>query len=92
MSGDGELRLEAPLAPAGAAAAPRDVEAAARADLGRASLAELVQRYKEQLVRAVLARCDGNQTRAAELLGIHRPNLSRLLRELDRAAGAGRDG
>jgi transcriptional regulator with GAF, ATPase, and Fis domain len=89
MSGDGELRLEAPLAPAAGAAAPCDVEAAARADLGRASLAELVQRYKEQLVRGALARCDGNQTRAAELLGVHRPNLSRLLRELDRAAGAG---
>jgi transcriptional regulator with PAS, ATPase and Fis domain len=52
-------------------------------ELGKASLAELMQRYKTRLIRTALARSGGNQRRAAELLGIHRPSLTRMLRDLE---------
>ncbi len=54
-------------------------------DLGRASLTELLQRYKARLVGAAMRRAGGNQRVAAELLGIHRPSLTRMLRELEAA-------
>ena len=53
-------------------------------ELGTASLAELMQRYKVRLIRAALARSGGNQRRAAEVLGVHRPSLTRMLRDLER--------
>jgi len=42
-----------------------------------------MQRYKTRLIRTAFARSGGNQRRAAELLGIHRPSLTRMLRSLD---------
>jgi transcriptional regulator with GAF, ATPase, and Fis domain len=83
MSTGGSLRLPGPLEAASAAGANGSVEERARADLGKASMAELVRRYKAHLVRSALARSQGNQRRAAELLGIHRPSLTRMLRDLD---------
>jgi len=43
---------------------------------------EAVLRFKRELLRASLDRMSGNQTRAAEMLGLQRTYLSRLLREL----------
>jgi len=43
---------------------------------------EAVLRFKRELLRSTLARAEGNQTRAAELLGLQRTYLSRLLKDL----------
>jgi transcriptional regulator with GAF, ATPase, and Fis domain len=45
-------------------------------------LAELVRGFKRQLIERALAESGGNQRRAAELLGMHRPSLSRMMRSL----------
>jgi DNA-binding NtrC family response regulator len=45
-------------------------------------LAEAVEAYKAHRVREALAAANGNQTRAAELLGMRQSNLSRLLKSL----------
>jgi DNA-binding NtrC family response regulator len=45
-------------------------------------MADLVRAYKVRLIEHALARTGGNQREAAELLGIHRPGLSRMIREL----------
>ncbi len=50
--------------------------------LGRASLPELLLRYKTRLVTRALEISGGNQRQAAEMLGIHRPSLTRMVREL----------
>ncbi len=73
------LELPEPLAPAATTpAASGDDE-----DLGRAPMPELLRRYKHALVAEALARAGGNHREAAALLGIHRPSLTRMLRELD---------
>jgi transcriptional regulator with GAF, ATPase, and Fis domain len=95
MSGDGVLRLPGPLVAVVPATAETLFEERARADLGRASLAELVRRYKARLIREALARSGGSQRRAADLLGIHRPSLARMLRALPTGlppVGGGSDG
>jgi len=43
---------------------------------------EAVLNFKRELLRSALARTNGNQTRAAEALGLQRTYLSRLLKEL----------
>jgi DNA-binding NtrC family response regulator len=43
---------------------------------------EAVLKFKQELLRSALARANGNQTRAAEALGLQRTYLSRLVREL----------
>ena len=72
MSPDGVLRLPDVLA-GGPAVPDREPP---RSDLGRASLVELMLRYKARLIRTAMERSGGNQRRAAELLGIHRPSLT----------------
>jgi transcriptional regulator with PAS, ATPase and Fis domain len=42
-----------------------------------------VAENKRQLIRAALARCGGNHTKAAKLLGLQRNYLHRLIRNLD---------
>jgi Nif-specific regulatory protein len=42
---------------------------------------EAVRQFKCELLRSALSRANGNQTRAAEALGLQRTYLSRLLRE-----------
>jgi DNA-binding NtrC family response regulator len=42
-----------------------------------------VRAFKRRLVSTVLAECDGYQAGAAEELGLHRSNLSRIIRDLD---------
>ncbi len=46
------------------------------------SLEQLLNRVEERLIRLALKRTRGNRTRAAELLGIHRPRLLRRLEAL----------
>ena len=57
-------------------------ETVAGEELGSASLAELLRRYKLRLVKSALSRSGGNQRRAAEILGMHRPSLTRMIRDL----------
>jgi transcriptional regulator with GAF, ATPase, and Fis domain len=77
MSSGDVLRLPGPLRPEGAAAGP-----APAGELGTASFAELVRRRKIELIREALMKSGGNQRLAAELLGLHRPSLTRMIREL----------
>jgi DNA-binding NtrC family response regulator len=44
---------------------------------------EAVVAYKRRLIRAALARSGGNQTRAAEQLGLQRSYLNRLIKDLE---------
>jgi DNA-binding NtrC family response regulator len=41
-----------------------------------------VRAFKRRLVSTVVAECEGHQGRAAEELGLHRSNLSRIIRDL----------
>ncbi|MGD2062734.1 MAG: sigma 54-interacting transcriptional regulator [Nitrospirota bacterium] len=47
------------------------------------NLADAVTAFKRSRVRAALKAADGNQTHAAQLLGMRQPNLSRLIKSLD---------
>ena len=42
---------------------------------------EAVEYHKEQLIRRAMARAGGSQTRAAELLGLQRTYLARLIKQ-----------
>ncbi len=44
---------------------------------------EALEGFKKDLIQSALARAGGNQTRAAEMLGVQRTYLNRLLKELD---------
>jgi DNA-binding NtrC family response regulator len=48
----------------------------------RLSYRESVKQFRRQLVGRALQECDGNRTQAARLLGMKRPNLIRLMKEL----------
>jgi two-component system response regulator HydG len=48
---------------------------------------DAIVRFKQRLVRSALDRAGGNQTRAAETLGLQRTYLNRLIRELDEETG-----
>ena len=52
------------------------------AELGKGSLQDLLRDYKKSLIEAALKKSDGNQRRAAELLGLHRPSLTRMIKDL----------
>jgi len=78
MASDDVLRLPGPLRTGDA---PRAGDAR-DGELGSASFAELVRRKKIEWIREALERSGGNQRRAAELLGLHRPSLTRMIREL----------
>ena len=82
MSPDGVPRLPDVLA-TGRAVPDREPSCS---DVGWASLAELMHRYKSQLIARRWSE-GGNQRRATELLGIHRPSLTRMLRDLGARAG-----
>ncbi|KIQ96368.1 DNA-binding transcriptional regulator Fis [Lysobacter sp. A03] len=55
----------------------RDLDGSANADLYEIALREL----EIPLFAEVLTHCDGNQSRAAAMLGIHRATLRKKLRE-----------
>ncbi|MBN2170548.1 MAG: sigma-54-dependent Fis family transcriptional regulator, partial [Candidatus Krumholzibacteriota bacterium] len=79
-----------PAAPGGgAAAAPRDLEAAL-AELAERlrgePLRESRRRFERALVRLALERHGGNVTRAARDLGLERTNLHKKIRQLGLAA------
>lgn len=77
------LRLPGPIEAGGRpSSSVSDADSEKGAELGEASLTELVRRYKKELVMMALARSGGNQRRAAELLGMHRPSLTRMIRDL----------
>jgi DNA-binding NtrC family response regulator len=77
MSSGDVLRLPGPLR-GGARGGARETAG----ELGRVPFAELVRRKKIEWIREALERSGGNQRRAAELLGLHRPSLTRMIREL----------
>ncbi len=61
-----------------------DVEklATEEGDLENLPLAEAVDEFKARLIKRALMLERGNQTRAAQRLGLRQPNLSRLMRSL----------
>jgi len=58
--------------------AVREVQAGSRIQ----SMAEAMNEYKSALIRKALEASGGNQTRAAELLGLRQANLSRMIKTL----------
>src|SRR5207244_12133693 len=44
---------------------------------------EAVEHHKREVIRRALALASGNQTKAAELLGLQRTYLARLIKQLD---------
>jgi formate hydrogenlyase transcriptional activator len=71
------LRLPGPLAPIDGASG------SAPSELGDTpGFAERVRAYKVRLISDALTASGGNQRRAAESLGLHRPSLTRMIREL----------
>ena len=49
----------------------------------RVSLSASVERLQRRLIENALRESDGNRTQAARLLGIHRPNLIRLMKRFE---------
>jgi transcriptional regulator with PAS, ATPase and Fis domain len=80
-------RLYASFEP-GALVAPEHLSAkiTSMATRPNARYTDAVRSFKIELVERALRDADGNRTRAAELLGVHRSNLVRMLRELDLTA------
>lgn len=81
LGSDDVLRLPAPLLP-GRAEAPVAGAALAIEPVGSAPLAELLRRYKTTLITNALGMSGGNHRQAAELLGLHRSSLTRMIHEL----------
>ncbi|HSB72086.1 MAG TPA: sigma-54 dependent transcriptional regulator [Candidatus Methylomirabilis sp.] len=80
----------------GAVIEPRDLPITEQApgpsddDLSDGTYQEAVLHFKRELLRSALVQANGNQTRAAEALGLQRTYLSRLLKELGIRAPEGR--
>ncbi len=55
---------------------------AADPDLLSLSYRDALEGFKKALIQSALARAGGNQTRAAEMLGVQRTYLNRLIKEL----------
>ena len=78
------LRVHGPIGggspgePLGGGESSRDLAA----ELGQSSLQDLLRDYKKSLIEAALKKSNGNQRRAAELLGLHRPSLTRMIKDL----------
>ncbi len=72
------LRLPGPLGGSGS-----DSPAAAPDESEGSSLADDMRRFKRRSVRAALVKSAGDRDAAATALGVSRPTLARLIRELD---------
>ena len=48
---------------------------------------EAVEEFEKRFIKRVLDRTDGNQSRAAQVLGIHRNTLSRKINEYKLGSG-----
>jgi DNA-binding protein Fis len=48
---------------------------------------EAVEEFEKRFIKRVLDRANGNQSRAAQVLGIHRNTLSRKIAEYKLASG-----
>ena len=75
------LRVQENLGADQAGAIPSETRPGSAA-LGTASLQDLLRDYKKALIESALQQSDGNQRRAAELLGLHRPSLTRMIKDL----------
>ncbi len=65
---------------------PGEAKAGGRAEIEvppGTTLAEAMETYKRWMIRRTLEACEGNQTKAADMLDIHRSSLNRMLKELD---------
>jgi len=67
----------------GSREARRSAPAAPAEGWERLPLADAVEDFKRERIRAALEAAGGSQTRAAELLGMRQSNLSRLMKGLD---------
>jgi Nif-specific regulatory protein len=63
---------------------PNRDTAAASSDLG---LAEATQRFQQDYIRRMVKRVQGNMTETARMLGLHRSNLYRKMRQLGMSEG-----
>ncbi len=61
----------------------RGAASSAAGDLSTLPYKEAVGEFKRRVLKAALARSGGNQTKAAEELGLQRSYLNRLIRDLD---------
>jgi len=55
----------------------------ARSRPSRLPYREALEGFKKKLIQSTLDRAGGNQTRAAEMLGVQRTYLNRLIKELE---------
>ncbi|MDG2306599.1 MAG: sigma 54-interacting transcriptional regulator [Candidatus Binatia bacterium] len=77
LSDDEVLRVSGPL-DGSAAPGRRDVDES----LDGIPLAEQVRMFKRRVIRGALDKAGGNQRVAAEMLGMHRQSLTRMIRDL----------
>ena len=76
---DRRRKLAVPLGDEGTSAATPSFRSE---ELGAAPLSELLRRYKARIIREALDAAEGNQRVAAAQLGMHRPSLTRMIRDL----------
>jgi len=61
---------------------PMDLSSNRSDQMGR-PFNEAIEHHKREIIRRALARASGNQTKAAEWLGLQRTYLARLIKQLD---------
>jgi transcriptional regulator with PAS, ATPase and Fis domain len=67
-----------------AAVGSADLKARIPATSSGGAYSSTVRRFKAALIEKAMQDAAGNRARAAQLLGVHRSNLARMLRELER--------
>ena len=87
LSNERQLKLPGPLGDGGDAPAA-GAAGSSPLDSGR-TLDELLDAHKIALVEEALTRSDGNHRKAAELLGIHRSSLTRMIHRLGVGSDSG---
>jgi len=51
--------------------------------VGDQTLTKATYNFQKELIRSAIESCRGNMSEAAEMLGLHRSNLYRKMRQLD---------